>query len=75
MGGLNGSRIPKPNALFARRAELEREVVNEENALLWWSEMNDPRRTGRRIGAPSRLAAGSEIRRLHGCLWLPKPEE
>lgn len=39
---LSRLRIPKPNALFARRAESDREVVNEENALLWSSEMNDP---------------------------------
>jgi hypothetical protein len=63
--------IPKPNALFARRAESEREVVNEENALLWSSEMNDPSHMGRETDAPTRLAAGSEIQHLHGCPWLP----
>lgn len=40
-GGALGRRgIPRPNALFARRAESEREVVNEEKVLLWSSEMN-----------------------------------
>ena len=63
--------IPKPNALFARRAESEREFVKEENVLLWLSEMNDLGHTGKKIDGPTRLAAGSEIRRPHGCPSLP----
>lgn len=66
-------KVPKPNALFACRAELEREAVNEENAWLWLLEMNHPGHMRSEAGAPTRLATGSEIRRLRECRWLPDP--
>jgi hypothetical protein len=74
-GKLHGPRIPRPNAWFARLAESESEVVNEENALFYRPEISDPICSRREIHVPTRLATGSEIQRPHECLLLPSSAE
>lgn len=74
-GKLYGPRIPRPNAWFARRAESESEVVNEEKALFYRAEISDPMCSRREIHVLTRLATGSGIQRPRGCLLLPSSAE